>query len=229
MKSISLPMIILSLSQLIIAEPETFNMLFARSSPDVAYSSIYNKDSKLYIGTAKNTLCGAVTNEGKLKLSQNSYAVVSEDGTIVEGGEENGTTGFSLNNDTLELNNVSNFCGVSKDGTYLLSTKCDNSNSLSVLVSTKGSSDSFLNSLSVGTMDESDDDSPFTLTSTLGNITHTTVMGNHTTLSVDMVSSTKAGNNSVASLNINKSENAAIHIGSFGLGVGMVAAAAFLI
>ncbi|SCU92265.1 LAFA_0F09164g1_1 [Lachancea sp. 'fantastica'] len=125
----------LACAKMAFADSEKFGFLVIRSGSALQYASVYAQDSKLYFGSTSTSLSAVVTDDGKLQLSDNKYAVVSSDGSLVEGSESDASTGFSISNGYLAHNGTEGFTAISSGSTYVVSTKDSNgSNDLPVAV-----------------------------------------------------------------------------------------------
>ena len=133
---------LLALAKLIVADSESFGLVVIRSGSPLQYAGVYSEDGKLYFGSNGNGLSAVVTGAGKLKLSDNTYAVVSSDGSVVQGSESDATSGFSVSNGYLAYNGVDGFNAISSGSTYIVSTKSSGSNDLGVAIRATSSSGS---------------------------------------------------------------------------------------
>lgn len=133
---------LLALAKLIVADSESFGLVVIRSGSPLQYAGVYSEDGKLYFGSNGNGLSAVVTDAGKLKLSDDTYAVVSSDGSVVQGSESDATSGFSVSNGYLAYNGVDGFNAISSGSTYIVSTKSSGSNDLGVAVRATSSSGS---------------------------------------------------------------------------------------
>ncbi|CCD26388.1 uncharacterized protein NDAI_0H02140 [Naumovozyma dairenensis CBS 421] len=114
---------LLALAKFVIADSASFGMVVIRSGSSLQYASVYAKDGKLAIGQESgNTFSGVVTDAGKLKLSDNKYAIEQTDGSFNEGSEEEGSTGFSVSSGYLSYKS-SAFYAVGSGSDYTLSIK----------------------------------------------------------------------------------------------------------
>ena len=133
---------LLALAKLIVADSESFGLVVIRSGSPLQYAGVYSEDGKLYFGSSGNGLSAVVTDAGKLKLSDDTYAVVSSDGSVVQGSESDATSGFSVSNGYLAYNGVDGFNAISSGSTYIVSTKSSGSNDLGVAIRATSSSGS---------------------------------------------------------------------------------------
>lgn len=134
--------VLLALSKLIVADSETFGLLTIRSGSDLQYASVYSNDGKLMLGSSSDSLSGTVTDAGKLKLSDDTYAVVDSDGSLIEGSESDASSGFSIEDGYLAYNNVDGFQAIQNGSSYVFSTSSvDGSTGVAIkAVSSGGSS-----------------------------------------------------------------------------------------
>ena len=123
-------------------QSESFGLVVIRSGSPLQYAGVYSEDGKLYFGSSGNGLSAVVTDAGKLKLSDDTYAVVSSDGSVVQGSESDATSGFSVSNGYLAYNGVDGFNAISSGSTYIVSTKSSGSNDLGVAIRATSSSGS---------------------------------------------------------------------------------------
>lgn len=128
----ALTITLLTLAKLIVADSESFGLLSIRSGSNLQYASVYYNNDKLYVGSGATSeaLSAVVTDAGKLKFNNDGsrYIVVSSDGTLTEGPEDDGSEGFSIKDGHLIYNNVDGFYAIPEGSAYVLSTKgSDNS------------------------------------------------------------------------------------------------------
>lgn len=114
---------LLGLAQRVLADSESFGMVSIRSGSALQYASVYAKDGQLVLGSNQDKFTATVTDAGKLKLSDNTYAVVQDDGSIKEGSESEGSATFAIANGHLTYGGVDGFYGIPASGYYTLSTK----------------------------------------------------------------------------------------------------------
>ncbi|SMN18873.1 similar to Saccharomyces cerevisiae YKL096W CWP1 Cell wall mannoprotein that localizes specifically to birth scars of daughter cells [Maudiozyma saulgeensis] len=114
---------LLALVQKVIADSQTFGIISIHSGSALQYASLYAKDGTLVLGSYKDPFTMVVTDDSKLKLSDNTFAVVQSDGTIKEGSESDATKGFAITQGRLTLDGSSGFYGIEGQGAYTLSTK----------------------------------------------------------------------------------------------------------
>ena len=114
---------LLGLAQRVLADTESFGMISIHSGTALQFASAYVKDGLLVLGSNQDNLSAVVTDAGKLKLSDNKYAVVQEDGTIKEGSESEASTTFGISSGRLTYGGVDGFYGIEATGHYTLSTK----------------------------------------------------------------------------------------------------------
>lgn len=124
---------LLALAKLIVADSEQFGLVSIRSGSNLQYASVYYQDDKLYVGSGSDSLGGTVTDAGKLKLTDDKFAVVNSDGSIGEGSEDDGTAKFSIKNGHLAYNNIDGFYAIPTDSKYVLSvTRSDDSTGIAL-------------------------------------------------------------------------------------------------
>ncbi|CUS20633.1 LAQU0S01e11100g1_1 [Lachancea quebecensis] len=134
--------VLLTCARLALADSETFGLLVIRSGSSLQYASAYAKDSKLYLGSSSDSLSAVVTDDGKLKLSDDKYAVVNSDGSVVEGSESEGSSEFSISEGHLFYGGKDGFVAVPSGSAYLMYTQNSDSSSVGVAIratSTSGS------------------------------------------------------------------------------------------
>ncbi|SCV00297.1 LAMI_0G04126g1_1 [Lachancea mirantina] len=128
--------VLLALAQTIVADSESFYPLVIHSGSSLQYATAYVDNGKLYLGNpgSSNSLTFTVTDAGKLKISDGKYAVVSSDGSITEGSQDDGSTGFSLSDGHLEYNNAQSFVAVPSGSAYVFSTQGTASDDIGVAI-----------------------------------------------------------------------------------------------
>ncbi|QEU61967.1 Cwp1 [Kluyveromyces lactis] len=130
---------LLSLAKLIVADSEQFGLVTIRSGSALQYAGVYNKDGALYFGSG-DSLSGVITDDGKLKFTDNTYAVVGDDGYLTASSDEStASTGFSIKSGYLAYADKNGFYGVLEDSSYKVATKSESSDSLPVAISARGS------------------------------------------------------------------------------------------
>lgn len=118
--------VLLALSKLIVADSVTFGLLTIRSGSNLQYASVYSNGGKLMLGSSSDSLSGMITDAGKLKLSDDTYAVVDTDGSLIEGPESDGSSGFSIEDGNLAYNNIDGFQAIQNGSSYVFSTSSAN-------------------------------------------------------------------------------------------------------
>jgi len=113
----------LALVQKVLADSQSFGIISIHSGSALQYASLFSKDGTLVLGSNQGQFTMIVTDDSKLKLSDNTFAVVQTDGTIKEGSESDATTGFAITQGRLTLDGSSGFYGIEGTGSYTLSTK----------------------------------------------------------------------------------------------------------
>lgn len=130
---------LLSFAKLIVADSEQFGLVTIRSGSALQYAGVYSKDGALYFGSG-DSLSGVITDDGKLKFTDNTYAVVGDDGYLTASSDEStASTGFSIKSGYLAYADKNGFYGVLEDSSYKVATKSESSDSLPVAISARGS------------------------------------------------------------------------------------------
>ncbi|KAG0665798.1 hypothetical protein C6P45_000338 [Maudiozyma exigua] len=114
---------LLALIQKVLADSQSFGVISIHSGSALQYASLYAKDGTLVLGSYQDPFTMVVTDDSKLKFSDNKYAVVQTDGTIKEGSETDASTGFAISEGRLTYGGSSGFYGIEGQGAYTLSTK----------------------------------------------------------------------------------------------------------
>ncbi|AGO10478.1 AaceriABR026Cp [[Ashbya] aceris (nom. inval.)] len=112
-----------ALANVVLADSEEFFFLGLRSATKFHFSSIQAKDGALKVGGEGDALSAVITDSGKLKLSDGKYAVVTDDGPVVEGAEDTASTGFAIANGYLTYAGSTAFIPVANGDSYDLSVK----------------------------------------------------------------------------------------------------------
>lgn len=114
---------LLALIQKVLADSQTFGVISIHSGSALQYASLFAKDGTLVLGSYQDPFTMVVTDDSKLKFSDDKYAVVQTDGTIKEGSESDASTGFAISEGRLTYGGSSGFYGIEGQGAYTLSTK----------------------------------------------------------------------------------------------------------
>lgn len=125
---------LLACAKLIAADSEKFGFLVIRSGSSLQYASAYAEDSKLYLGSSSSSLSAVITDDGKLKLSDGTYAVVGSDGAVTEGSESEASDKFSVSDGYLVYDGKNGFVAVPSGSSYLLTTESTDSSSIGVAI-----------------------------------------------------------------------------------------------
>ncbi|AEY95790.1 FACR272Cp [Eremothecium gossypii FDAG1] len=112
-----------ALANVVLADSEEFSFLGVRSASKFHLSAVHAEEGVLKIGGPGQALSGIITDDGKLKLSDGTYAVVKDNGALVECSQENGSSGFSVTDGYLQYVGNSGFFPVSNGDSYDLSVK----------------------------------------------------------------------------------------------------------
>ncbi|KAL3234855.1 hypothetical protein RNJ44_02643 [Nakaseomyces bracarensis] len=132
---------LIALAKVVVADSQTFGLLSIHSGSSVHMLGAFSDNGEIVFKSGSNSLSGTVTDAGKLKFSDNTYAVVGSDGTVKEGSEADATTGFSLTGGRLAFKDNTGFYAVPSGSEYKLST--DNvSGSTGIVVSARSASGS---------------------------------------------------------------------------------------
>ncbi|AAS50796.1 ABR026Cp [Eremothecium gossypii ATCC 10895] len=111
----------------VLADSEEFFFLGLRTATKFHFSAIYAHDHALKVsyqgGPKGDALSAVITDSGKLKLSDGTFAVVTPDGPVVEGSEDQASAGFAIANGYLTYSGNSAFVPVANGDTYDLSVK----------------------------------------------------------------------------------------------------------
>lgn len=114
---------LLALAERVLADSETFGMVSIRSGSALQYASVFSQDGTLVLGSNQDNFTATVTDDGKLRFGDDTYAVVQTDGTIIEGASADGTTGFGIASGHLTFQGIDGFYGIPATGYYTLSVK----------------------------------------------------------------------------------------------------------
>lgn len=102
-----------------LADSESFGLISLRSASAVHLSSVGPSDGVVVVGYQGNSISAVVTDEGYLKFSDGSYiAVTSEGQYTVTTDSSKATSGWSLNDGYLKINNAQSYVAVPVSGTY---------------------------------------------------------------------------------------------------------------
>ncbi|AGO10247.1 AaceriADL398Cp [[Ashbya] aceris (nom. inval.)] len=112
-----------ALANMALADSEEFQFLGVRSASKFHFSSVHAEDGALKLGGKGEPLSAVITDNGKLRLSDGKYAVVTAAGPIVEGSEEEGSAGFSIAAGYLKYAGNSAFVPISVGDSYELSVR----------------------------------------------------------------------------------------------------------
>lgn len=111
------------LSKVAIADSDAFSIGDIYYDSDLRGHTLTNANGVLSFSSGGSILVGRVTDAGKLKFNDGTFAVAQDDGTFITGSESEGSSGFTVSSQHLLYNGNINYYGVSTNGTYLLSTE----------------------------------------------------------------------------------------------------------
>ncbi|QLG72637.1 hypothetical protein HG535_0D03450 [Zygotorulaspora mrakii] len=131
--SASFQIALLSFARVITAASESFGFLGIHSGTDLQFSSVYNENGNLMIGSGENGVSGIVTDDGSVRLDGNTYITVASDGTMKEGTQAESALGFSIQNGDLAYRGSEGFYAIPIGSAYLFSTARGNG-SIGVLI-----------------------------------------------------------------------------------------------
>ncbi|KAL3234854.1 hypothetical protein RNJ44_02642 [Nakaseomyces bracarensis] len=132
---------LIALAKVVVADSQTFGLLSIHSGSSVHLLGAFADNGAIVFKSGSNSLSGTVTDAGKLKFSDNTYAVVGSDGSVKEGSEADATTGFSLTGGRLAYKDSTGFYAVPSGTEYKLSTE-DASGSTGIVVSARSATGS---------------------------------------------------------------------------------------
>ncbi|CCF57972.1 hypothetical protein KAFR_0D03240 [Kazachstania africana CBS 2517] len=211
------------LAKLIVADSETFGLITIRSGSALQYAGVTSVDGTLNLG-GSNGLSGTVTDAGKLKLSDDTYAVVQADGTIKEGSESDGTTGFSVTGGRLAYNGSTGFYGVASGSSYILSTS--DTSGLGIVLRAQTTSGLAADFTPSGSSSDSSSSADAAASSSVASTVSTAAAAASTVAAVSQITDgqIQATTATIAQQSTNGAAKAAA-----GLGAGAIAAAALLL
>ncbi|KAL6947144.1 hypothetical protein ACO0QE_002016 [Hanseniaspora vineae] len=118
-----------------LADSESFGLISLRSTTPVHLSSVGPSDGVVVVGYQGNSISAVVTDEGYLKFSDGSYVVVTSDGQYtVTTDSSKATSGWSLNDGYLKINNAQSYVAVPVSNTYELYNKGSASGDISISI-----------------------------------------------------------------------------------------------
>ncbi|CCC67333.1 hypothetical protein NCAS_0A07750 [Naumovozyma castellii] len=117
-----------ALASMVVADSESFGMITIHSGTNLQYAHVYADNGNLLVGNSGDFFTATVTDAGKLKLSDDKYAIAQDDGTFKEGSETDGSTGFAVSKGRLTYKNSDGFFAYPIDASsYTLSIKSSDS------------------------------------------------------------------------------------------------------
>ncbi|EJS42970.1 cwp1p [Saccharomyces arboricola H-6] len=136
--STALSVALFALAKMVVADSEEFGLISIRSGSDLQYLSVYSDSGALKLGSGSNSFAATVTDDGKLKFDDGTYAVVNDDGSFKEGSENDAATGFSIKDGNLNYKSSSGFYAVKDDSSYIFSSKqSDNATGVAIRATSK--------------------------------------------------------------------------------------------
>ncbi|AGO12827.1 AaceriACR273Wp [[Ashbya] aceris (nom. inval.)] len=123
-----------ALANMVLADSEEFYLLGLRSASQFQFSSIHAENGSLKVVGKPDGLSAVVTDDGKLKLSDGSYAVVTAEGPVVEGAEDKASTGFSVADGFLKYAGNQAFIPVSNGDSFDLSVRPTDASQLAISI-----------------------------------------------------------------------------------------------
>lgn len=135
---------ILAFSSLVNADSEDFGLIAIRSGSDLQYAGIFSQNGTLYFGHVGNSsLSGRINDCGQLVLADNSSVVINNDGSLEESDDlKKATDGFAIQDGHLLYKQDNDeFFAVPQahdSSIYLVSTKRNGNESLSVVIRAQG-------------------------------------------------------------------------------------------
>ncbi|SMN20046.1 similar to Saccharomyces cerevisiae YKL096W CWP1 Cell wall mannoprotein that localizes specifically to birth scars of daughter cells [Maudiozyma saulgeensis] len=113
--TVALPVVLASLQSVLADTPE-FAIVNSNNGGDLQGYQVYLDNGMLKMTTASEEGYESITDAGKLKLSDGTYAVSLTDGSFVTGTESLGTAGWSVQDGKLYFKGSETFYGVRGSG-----------------------------------------------------------------------------------------------------------------
>ncbi|SCV00294.1 LAMI_0G04104g1_1 [Lachancea mirantina] len=124
-----------------LADSSVFNLTAIRAGSLLQYASVFASSSKLYLGVCDSPLQATITSQGQLRFADDSYAIVCDNGTIVQGNRDQGSFEFTISSGFVNYKGSSGFTAVAlqgesanPQGKWIFATKGTSLQDLSILI-----------------------------------------------------------------------------------------------
>ena len=130
---------LIAMAKLALADSQAFGLLAIHSGSPVQNTPVNSENGALVLKSG-GSFAGTVTDAGKLKFSDNTYAVVNSDGSIKTGSESEGTSGFALSGSHLTYKGNSGFFAIPSGSEYKFST-AQGTGAIDIVISPRSTKD----------------------------------------------------------------------------------------